>query len=320
MARKPHTSKRPERTPGNFGQHDQRRDEPDDADRDVDEEDQPPVDVLHEVAAERGPDGRGDDDAQPVHAHRGPDLLLGHDPVEDRQRHHRQDTARNRLDDPEHDHAVQVPGQPAQRGPGGEADQRDVVDAGGAEPVAAPRAHRDDDAQRQRVGRRHPLDLLGGRPEVALHGRDRDVDDADVEHRHEHAGDQHDHREAPAAAAPAGRGRPGAGGGLGPRRGGGRCGWPASARGRRDRCTGDGRAFHGGSCHSYQSCTRGGFRRFPRSFTRVTAYRHSLVRARFGRMVTGAHRKAAGRTRARCARPDACVHDHPSTPRPRLSW
>ena len=53
----------------------------------------------------------------------------------------------------------------------------------------------------------------------------------------------------------------GAGGGLGRGVGEGRGG--ASAGGAVDRCTGDGGAFHGRSCHSYQSCTRRGFRRFP---------------------------------------------------------
>ena len=251
---------------GEAGQHHQRRDEADDADGHVDEEDQPPVDVLHEVAAQRGPDGRRDDDPEAVHAHRRPDLLSRDDPVQNGQRHHGQHAPRDRLDDPEHDHAVQVPGQPAQRGSGGETEQGDVVDPGGAEPVAGPGAHRDDDAQRQRVGRRHPLDLLGGRPEVALHRRDRDVDDADVEHRHEHARDQHDHRDAPAALRRRGRGgRCGRRGGTA-RRGGRGCGWCRRCGhtpvrpGRVDRGPGHCGAFHGGSCHSYQSGTVRAFR------------------------------------------------------------
>ena len=103
------------------------------------------------------------------------------------------------LQHPERDHALQVPGQPAERGEDRESGQRDVVDPGRPEPVGEPAADRHHHAERQLVGRGHPLDLVGGHAEVVLHGQDGHVDDADVQHRHEHAGDQHDQRQAPTA-------------------------------------------------------------------------------------------------------------------------
>ena len=61
-----------------------------DADRHVDEEDQPPVEVLDQRAAQRRADGRGDHHAEPVEAHRRADLVPRHDPEQQRHRDHRQ--------------------------------------------------------------------------------------------------------------------------------------------------------------------------------------------------------------------------------------
>jgi hypothetical protein len=55
----------PDRGRPELRQEDHRGDDAEDADRHVDEEDQPPVDVLHEVAAQGRADGRSDDDARP---------------------------------------------------------------------------------------------------------------------------------------------------------------------------------------------------------------------------------------------------------------
>ena len=105
----------------------------------------------------------------------------------------------------------------------------------------------------------------------------------------------------------------------------GKGGGGASAWGARDRWHRVGRAFHGGSCQSHQSGTRCGFRRFfPQSIYAVAAFlvlfpcARRTIRAN-GRRCTPESLEAGNR-RARCARPGACAHDHPSWPRPRLSW
>src|SRR4030088_3598683 len=53
---------------GQRGQHQHGGHQPQDPDGHVDVEYQPPVDVLHQVAAQGGTEGGGEDDAEPVEA------------------------------------------------------------------------------------------------------------------------------------------------------------------------------------------------------------------------------------------------------------
>ena len=108
-------------------------------------------------------------------------------------------TSADGLDDPEADQDVQAPGQAAERRARGEADEREAVDALEAVTVAEPAADRHHDSERQGVGGRDPLHLVGGGAEVRLHPGDGDVDDVGVEDRHEHADHQNRQGQHPPA-------------------------------------------------------------------------------------------------------------------------
>ena len=169
------------------------------ADGDVDVEDEPPVHVLDEPAAERGPDRRRDHDAETVEAHRRADALARHQPVDDRLAEHREQAAADRLDDAEDDEGVEVPGDPAERGAGDEGEQRRDVERPQPEAVAQPPARGHDDAEGEAVPRGDPLHLVGAGAEVRLDPRGGDVDDARVEQCHEGADHHHEERDQPPA-------------------------------------------------------------------------------------------------------------------------
>ena len=84
------------------------------ADRDVDEEDPAPVDVVGEDAAERGPDHRGDaPDAGDVALHLGP-LGQGVEVADDRHRHRLDGARTEALQRPEDDQRRHAPGEAAE--------------------------------------------------------------------------------------------------------------------------------------------------------------------------------------------------------------
>ena len=76
------------------------------------------------------------------------------------------------------------------REPAGQRGGREQAEAGeehaaAAEQVARPAAEEQEAAEGERVGVHHPLEAVGGEPEISLDGGERDVHDRDVEDHHE---------------------------------------------------------------------------------------------------------------------------------------
>ena len=167
--------------------------ERDETDRDVDVEDEAPREVLHEPAAEHGPDRRREQhrDAEDPH---DPSHVLGPDRSHD-------DGHADR-----HQHAAAESLQHAEERPARAASAATphAIDASVNSAMVTryrrfvpkrsrrPSGHRNDRALREHVPGHDPRDVrVGAGLEVGLQRRDRDVDDRRVEDRHDRA-EQHD--------------------------------------------------------------------------------------------------------------------------------
>ena len=159
----------------------------DHADRDVDQEDPAPGDVVDQPAAEDRPDDRGDQHRHAEDAHHAAHPMrpgfLGHD-RHDRGHDH---AAADALEDAEGDQRVGAPGDGAEGRAEHEEGQRPDVDSLGAEPVGRPAGGRDHRGERQRVAGDDPLDRRQRGVEVDRQAVDRDVHDRRVEDRHDRA-------------------------------------------------------------------------------------------------------------------------------------
>ena len=103
----------------------------DDADRDVDEEDRLPGDVLDEQAAERGAEDGGEDDRHADDAHHARHVARAGG-LDERDLADRDEQAtREALEHARGDERLEVPREPAQRGAGGEQDEAERCTGGG---------------------------------------------------------------------------------------------------------------------------------------------------------------------------------------------
>ena len=93
---------------------------------------------------------------------------------------------------------VEALGGPAEGRRAGEAEQAGHERPLAAEEVGDAAAEQQQAAERQRIGRDHPLPVVVGEAEVLLGGRERDVHDRHVEHDHQ-LGDADDCEDQPAA-------------------------------------------------------------------------------------------------------------------------
>jgi hypothetical protein len=177
-----------------LGQRELRVDDRDHADRGVDQEDPVPAEVVDQPAAEDGAEDRAEQhrDAEDRHqaAHPGRAGCAGHDRHAERHEH----AAAEALQDPEEDQHVDRGGGGAQHRPEREEQERQHVEALGAEPVRGPAGQRDHGCESQGVAGHGPGDrgVVQGRAvlgEGGLEGAERDVDDGDVEDRHDGAED-----------------------------------------------------------------------------------------------------------------------------------
>ena len=119
-----------------------------------------PADVLDEQAAERGAEDGGEDDRDADGAHDARHVARagGLDEVDlaDRDQH----AAGEALQDARGDQRLERPGEPAERGAGGEEDERDDVEAAGAEAGGGPAGDRDDRGEGEHVAGHDPLDAV----------------------------------------------------------------------------------------------------------------------------------------------------------------
>ncbi len=173
------------------------RQEPDDADRDVDVEDETPGEVLDEPATEDRPHGRRDEHRHTEDAHH-PAHVLGSDGLQDdghADRH--QHAPADALDNPEEDQLAEVLRDPAEHRRNGEGHHRDQVEPLGSPAVGRPAGERDHGPLGEKVAGDDPRDVrVAARVQVMLQGGDGDVDDRRVEDRHDRAG-QHDRKRHP---------------------------------------------------------------------------------------------------------------------------
>ena len=156
------------------------------SDRDVDEEDPLPAEVLREDAAEEHAD-RGARAAE-----RAPDAerLVAVCALLERRRHDRQGRRRDdrraeSLHGAREDQDAGAPREPARQRGEREEDEADDEDAPPPEQVGHAAAEQQEAAERDRVRGDHPLHRRLRDVQVFLNRRDRDVDDRNVEDRHE---------------------------------------------------------------------------------------------------------------------------------------
>ena len=186
------------------------RTKPSDADRQVDVEDPAPRPLVGEVAADRGPEDRAEDEADAPHRHGEPALVEGEDLPQDRLRQ-RDDRARRR-----------GPGRCARRSAwsrSGAAPEMNELTVNSVRQIrkkrlrpntrGEPSGGRDDDGVGGEVRGDHPRDLVEPGRERALQVRQHDVGHAGVEDLHE--GDHHDREGDGPLAAGGDRGRFGGG-------------------------------------------------------------------------------------------------------------
>ncbi len=157
--------------------------------RQVDEEDRPPADMVHQPAAHHRTD-RGGHRAEP---RPGPDgaaaLGLGERSAKDRQAGRREQRRARPLQRPGDHQQRGVRSEAAGRRCQGEQADPDQQHPAPAEPVRRRPAHQDEGAQQQQIGVHHPLHRRAARREVALDGRQGDIDHRAVDEGH--AGGQH---------------------------------------------------------------------------------------------------------------------------------
>ncbi len=159
-------------------------------DRQVDEEDHPPVEVTDDQTAGQRPEQRPDQTRDGDEAHRADQLGAGEGPHngEPSDRHHHRPAAP--LQDPaEHQH-MNVRRDAAEERPDREQPDRPCKDPARAEPIRHPAADRDEDREAQRVAGEHRLHAQRRHAERRRDCRHRRVQDGGVERLHEE-GDRH---------------------------------------------------------------------------------------------------------------------------------
>ena len=161
--------------------------DPEHADRDVDEEDPVPVQVLHDqAAAERA-------DRQRERRHSGPDpdrlpaLLRREGGDDDGERRRVHECRADALHRARSDQEACARGEPARERGEREDREPDDEDAAAAVEVRELAAGDQERGERERVGDHDPLELRDRDVEVALHRRQRHVHHRVVEHDHEEA-------------------------------------------------------------------------------------------------------------------------------------
>ena len=188
----------------NSGRTNERQENPDCTDRQVDGEDPSPVDVLHQVAAQRRADGRGHEEGDPEDSHGASELCLGHHPEDHCHGGRHDHAAPHCLDDAGKDQGVHAPRKAAEQGAHDEHPHGQDVEALEPDPVSEPPREGDHDAQGKHVDRVHPLHLGGADVEHVHDGRDGHVDDARVQDGHEGADQRDEDRGDPVRHRPLG--------------------------------------------------------------------------------------------------------------------
>ena len=162
----------------------------DDADRQVDEEDPAPGDVVDEPAAEDRAQDRAEQHRDADDAHHAADALRAGGAGEDRHAERHQHAAAEALQHAEGDQRLRRPGEARERRADEEEGDREHVEPLGAEAVGGPAGERDHGRQRERVAGRRPTGSSSAGVEVSRERVDGDVDDRHVEDRHDRA--EHD--------------------------------------------------------------------------------------------------------------------------------
>ena len=159
----------------------------DHADRDVDEEDPVPVDVLGDQAADERADREGErGDAGPDADRRSP-LLRRERDSDDRERRRVHQRRAEPLDDARRDQERRVTGQAAREGREREDGEADDEHPAPAEKVGELAAREHESPEGEGVPGDHPLELGHLEVERLLDGGQRHVHDRVVEHDHEEA-------------------------------------------------------------------------------------------------------------------------------------
>ncbi len=168
-----------------WGQQPHRGDQQRDADRDVDEEDQPPGGLDQQAAEHRaGREARRDNRAVGA---QGAAAFLLPGPTGDQQgqTRGRQHGRSDPLHHPGGDQQARLDGQTPGDARRDEHHQADPVHPGPAVDVGEPPAQQQEPAEGDRVGADQPLQRRGGDVQLTLYRGQRDVDDGEVQHDHE---------------------------------------------------------------------------------------------------------------------------------------
>src|SRR5438270_245622 len=179
---------------GRFPQEGKAQEQAEQPDGHVQGEDDPPVDVLDDVAAERGAKHRRQHERQTEEAHDRVASLRRNDLEQHRHTQRAHHPAAQALDHSEGDQAGIVPGQAAQQRAAGEQGHRDQVQTLRAEGVGQVAGGGHDHSQRQHVAGDHQLGLVYADAKDGGDLEQRDVHHGLVEHDHERADngtDQH---------------------------------------------------------------------------------------------------------------------------------
>jgi hypothetical protein len=146
-------------------------------DRHPQQEDRPPADRVHQIAAGHRPGHRRHQHRQPEHPHHRATLARWGRLEDDRhpQRHHQRPA--DPLEHPAQDQDVNGGRQAAQRREEGEQPDRPEVRPLGPEPIGQEAGRRHHHGQRQHVRRQDELTLVHRRLEYLDHARQRHVDD-----------------------------------------------------------------------------------------------------------------------------------------------
>jgi hypothetical protein len=165
-------------------------DQADEAERDVDQEQPRPREVVEDQAADDRTEDRAERGGQADGGHQPAEVLpvRGLDQERGHQRQHH--AAAETLHDPEGDQALDVPRARTQRGADQEQRQRGQPEPLAADPALRPAADRDGDEHGEQVRRAHPLDRADRRVELGAELVDRDAHDRRVEDDGDGAGDQ----------------------------------------------------------------------------------------------------------------------------------
>jgi hypothetical protein len=171
--------------------HQQRDGGHDDPERDVDEEDPPPVAALDEQAAEQRPEDRRDVHDEGQQAHHGPDPAAVSRAGGEREGRRLERPAAEALQDAEGDQGPGRPGQARERRAEDEHAEPDEEHPSAPEPLDRPAGHGQRDGGRQQVADADPADRGDRAVERRRERVDGDRDDRAVEHGHERGGRHH---------------------------------------------------------------------------------------------------------------------------------